>query len=1228
MKKLITIIAMTAALAGYAEYEFAYRIPAELQSASPVALGDLEWQQGTTPLLKIEVLSRGRAVMADTGTVVRMIIAPTGTGTYYAVATNIATATTGSFYYVQWPTIGTNSWGTNTSAQAWWFTIYFEKAGKRYWTGNGNLYIEKTTSTNPDGLVWQEFTEGGIASIFGRTGIVTARAADYAEFYLQQGAAGTSTNLSDYNNDAGFITSFSAAPVESVFGRTGSVVALSTDYDEFYSPTGHVHEIDGVTGLQDALEGKADTGDIVRVQADIDVLESNTLDRTGVRGMQADLNLGTNSLVFSNAVLTSTKIQLYDTLNTAKVAVADYSLHTNAQHILNTGYDGRLDVVETDIVTVTGDVAQVAADLSMHEGLTGTAVHGLGTMSTETATDYYTKTAADLLLDAKAGTAEVAQVACDLNDHELLEGTNVHGLGTAALEDMGAFDSAGSAGVVQTNLDTHIGLDGTNVHGLGTMSLESTGDYYTANAMDTLLDGKAGTGMVAAIDERVDSLEGHTSTWNQAAMDASSATDSIAEIELWPTGTWSQAATDATQATTDIAVIHLSTQSWSQAATDATQATTDIATLTGRVGIIEGWPTGTWSQAATDATQATVLLAGKADTSALGTMAYASTDNYYTASETQVLLAEKVGTNDAIYLAALTNATEVFLTNTWGWEKVGDHQIRILVDTNHPLESITGLAAELAGKQSANTNLDEWAAIGVSTKVGTNDPDYTNALAIALAAATNFNQVDSPTNWLSYDPATHTLSFCVTNVGSGGAGTITNMLSTDGSISWTDNGGPQPDGSVTSTVANWSAYPAQNTILQNVSSYPTNTTWVQKGHYVPGGPYHATSAIFSNEIYIIGGYRSVGSDATTNVFRYNGMRFEEVKGLPGAMANGRSAVLGDYLYVLDQPGGTNCYKFDGTDWTWFPAPPSGLLGDCGLVNYDSALYFVGGRNKATNVYSFDGTTYTARAGLPVGCHGHGIAVYSNKIWVVGGYQTMTNAFSFDGSSWAWAPGISAGMGQADLGVHTNTYIPYRIYSIGGMKSAWSWSSNSYVFNGDTWSPFPSPVSSTLEGACVEMYDDQLFYIGGGFNQSTVSSNIYVMYSKSQFSNSIAADSWFYGDVSAQTFTDRTPYPSSTKAAIDAIQSMKVKTTKIIVTNETWDSVVWDEQSKTNIYSGKRKVVITNEVAEGVDHESLDPILRAGEGRSLSMTVSVLSEVVKDLLRRLELLETSEAKKEP
>lgn len=126
---------------------YATKIRAEVQTAGEQSLRALEWQQGSTPLIRVEPLDNGRPIAAETNMTVRMIIGESATAELYAVA-NASTATK-NYYEIQWPTIG-----TNTVDSAWWYTIYFEKEGRRYWTGNGELYVNATTSTAQDGLEW------------------------------------------------------------------------------------------------------------------------------------------------------------------------------------------------------------------------------------------------------------------------------------------------------------------------------------------------------------------------------------------------------------------------------------------------------------------------------------------------------------------------------------------------------------------------------------------------------------------------------------------------------------------------------------------------------------------------------------------------------------------------------------------------------------------------------------------------------------------------------------------------------------------------------------------------------------------------------------------------------------------------------------------------------------------------------------------------------------------
>ena len=87
--------------------------------------------------------------------------------------------------------------------------------------------------------------------------------------------------------------------------------------------------------------------------------------------------------------------------------------------------------------------------------------------------------------------------------------------------------------------------------------------------------------------------------------------------------------------------------------------------------------------------------------------------NYWTAAG--------VSTNDPVYLYSLTNATEVVMTNVWGWDRIDDHQIRLFVDTNSFASAATDWALY---KALTNVNVDHFAVTNVSTN-GINFEDGT-----------------------------------------------------------------------------------------------------------------------------------------------------------------------------------------------------------------------------------------------------------------------------------------------------------------------------------------------------------------------------------------------------------------------------------------------------------------------------------------------------------------------
>ena len=153
MKNTILSMILFAAISATAQdIDWATRVRCELQTAGGTSLQDLTFSQGSTPLLAMDQYRLGRAFDASTNVVATFILGPSALSEYYVAVTN--TSVSGNSFLIQLPTVG-----TNTTTGAWWYTVYFEKDGRKYWTGNGIVDIEATTST-ADGLTWQEIVSG------------------------------------------------------------------------------------------------------------------------------------------------------------------------------------------------------------------------------------------------------------------------------------------------------------------------------------------------------------------------------------------------------------------------------------------------------------------------------------------------------------------------------------------------------------------------------------------------------------------------------------------------------------------------------------------------------------------------------------------------------------------------------------------------------------------------------------------------------------------------------------------------------------------------------------------------------------------------------------------------------------------------------------------------------------------------------------------------------------
>jgi len=351
MKKILSTLLLLAlpALALASDLDYAYRLPAELQTPGPQALDELTWQQGSTPLIQVEVLRRGKPVTADTNTTVRMIIGQSATSTYYVVTEQ--GVTTGTSYYVQWPTIGTNSLGTNSTPQAWWYTIYFERNGHRYWTGNGDLYIEKTTSTDADGLTWQTLTVNSVAWS-NVTGSVLDNPSLLAEFATKADT-----------NDLTAHTTNKLNPHTVTAAQVGAVATNAAGYLNLLTNT--------ATAAQGALADSA-----LQSEADTNALAQLVI-HTNKSAQAAHSGLGTAAA--SNAS---------DFATAAQGAKADTALQSEAD-------------------------TNALAQLTSHAGLTGTNAHGLGSASLSAASAFATSAQgalAETALQVEADTNALAQL--------------------------------------------------------------------------------------------------------------------------------------------------------------------------------------------------------------------------------------------------------------------------------------------------------------------------------------------------------------------------------------------------------------------------------------------------------------------------------------------------------------------------------------------------------------------------------------------------------------------------------------------------------------------------------------------------------------------------------------------------------------------------------------------------------------------------------------------------
>ena len=264
--------------------------------------------------------------------------------------------------------------------------------------------------------------------------------------------------------------------------------------------------------------------------------------------------------------------------------------------------------------------------------------------------------------------------------------------------------------------------------------------------------------------------------------------------------------------------------------------------------------------------------------------------------------------------------------------------------------------------------------------------------------------------------------------------------------------------------------------------YGDSPSW-SEGEALPTEVKANGAFVLNDNLYSVGG--TTGSGDVTNMYRFDGVQWHEIEGLPAVRAAGMAAVYSNAFYYI---GGsidqmttyTNVYRYDGTNWTETVGLPKGIqLAAVGVV--DGKIVVAGGMDGAglslTNSYAFDGTQWTANDGLRANRSSQGSAVRKGKLYSIGGENNALNAtfnvYRFDGSSWAADAGLPALIkGCAGVGYHD------RVLALGGTDDN-NITNGVWRFDGTDWSVFDVlPDDNYIMDAAAVAWRGAVYLIGG------------------------------------------------------------------------------------------------------------------------------------------------------
>lgn len=340
-------------------------------------------------------------------------------------------------------------------------------------------------------------------------------------------------------------------------------------------------------------------------------------------------------------------------------------------------------------------------------------------------------------------------------------------------------------------------------------------------------------------------------------------------------------------------------------------------------------------------------------------------------------------------------------------------------------------------------------------------------------------------------------------------------------------------------------------------------------------------------------------------------------------ATGVTQAKGNYSFAIGQGSITgidlvDCpskpLKYSGTQEEYWKIYYSGEgavaigVGDSSLASYATTLGYyntasygsvaLGYKNKSYGMRSaiLGGYSNTINSSSSVIAGGHGHIIDAPYASILGGIENKVHS----GAAWGV---IGGGYGNEVYG-STSTIVngTYNV-ATGKLSTVMGTGNNAYSWCETVIGQFNDYNSSSNPDEWIET--DHLFVIGNGDDEGARSNAMVVLKNGNvgigadpgaYKLNVTGGNAYFSGIVSAQTITDRTPYPKDLETAYKAVLSMS-----------RLPDGEYDENNKEN----------------QLDHSNLHPFVKSsdGEHRDLSATVSAQNEVIKDLVKQIEKLKT-------